>query len=189
LQELMPQNLPRPGDRLECYAELNRPAYLYVVLFSSRGPARVLWPRAARLKDPVRDRYARCPAEGEGKLAIPAGGGVMTMLVAGREKPLDAAGLQRLTTAQFKWPSPRPTQSFPATAFPPLPLAERPGHLVLRGADGVELFDLPRAFKPLVEDLFDTYYAVMFPALDAPDGAGRQGPKASGEATRRRTAP
>ena len=138
LQELMPQKLPRPGDRLECYAELNRPAYLYVVLFSSRGPARVLWPRAARLKDPVRDRYARCPAEGEDKLTIPAGGGVMTMLVAGSEKPLDAASLEELTAERFAWPSPRHTQSFPATAFPPPPLAERPGYLVVRGADGAD---------------------------------------------------
>jgi hypothetical protein len=175
----MPRHLLRPGEQLECYAELNRPAYLYVVLFSSCGPARVLWPRPARLADPAPDRFARCPAEGEAKLTIPAGEGVLTMLVAGRAKPLDAASLQRLTATRFTWPAARSTAYFPATAFPPPPRTEVPEHLLVRGPDDSRLFVLPREFKPLVEGLFDTYYAVMFPWLDAPDGAGSPASKAS----------
>ncbi len=195
-QELMPRQLPRSGDQLECYAELNREAYLYVVLFSSRGSARVLWPRAARLIDhPAKDRFARCPAEGEDRLTIPSGKGVMAVLVAGREKPLDAAEIKQLLTAeQFQWPSPRRAEKLPATAFSASPLAERPEHLRVRGADDAGLFDLPREFKPLVDGLFGpgpggTYYAVMFPWLDTPDGADPPAPRISVKAINRRTIP
>jgi tRNA A-37 threonylcarbamoyl transferase component Bud32 len=189
LQELLPRHPLRSGDRLECFAQLNRPAYLYVVAFSSRGPARVLWPRSARLTNPAMDRFARCPAEGEGPLTTPSGGGVMAVLVAGREKPLDAASLRQLAAAPFQWPSPRRAGQFPATVFPPLPRAERPEYLVLRSADDAKLFDLPREFKPAVENLFNTYYAVMFPWLDATDGADPSIPKASAAAARRRATP
>ena len=177
--ELTPAHLPHPGDQLECYAELNRPAYLYVILFSSSAPARVLWPRAARLIDPAPDRFARCPADGADKMTIPAGNGVITVLVAGSEKPLDAKKLEELTAERFAWPSPQRAEYFPATAFPPPPPAENPGYLVVRGNGNAGLFVLPRDFKPRVEKLFDTYYAVMFPWQDGPGGAVVPGPKAS----------
>jgi serine/threonine protein kinase len=187
LHELKAPQLPRSGDQFECFAELNRPAYLYVILFSSRGPARVIWPGAARLKDPVLDRFGRCPAEGEEKLTIPPGKGVMTVLVAGCNKPLNDARLQQLLAEPFAWPEPRHGADYQATAYPTPTIL--PEYVRVRGNGDARLFELPREFKPQVEGIFDTYFAVMFSWLDTPDGAASPVSKAPSQATNRRTVP
>ena len=125
----------RRSTRMLCGTQ---PAGLFIcgAVFQPRAGPGVVAPGGATERSGPRIALPRCPAEGEDKLTIPSGGGVMTMLVAGREKPLDAASLHQLTAEPFKWPSPRHAEPFPATAFPPLPLAERfPNICVLRDAD------------------------------------------------------
>jgi hypothetical protein len=163
-REVTPRHLPHPGDKLRIFAQLGNQgkAYLYVLVLDSRPSAQMLWPDketdAAELRISYKSPPARC-------LTVPSGDGAMAVLVGARREPLKAGALSGLTTTSFAWPAPRKTEQFPATARN---ATDTPTHLIVRGADSQEVFDLPPGLKQELEKLFDTYYAVMFPWFDAP---------------------
>ena len=59
----------------------------------------------------------------------------MTVLVAGREEAAGRSGPATAYGGAIQVAVAAACRLFPATAFPPPPLAERPGHLLVRGAD------------------------------------------------------
>jgi hypothetical protein len=166
-REVTPTYLPHPGDKLRIFAQLSQgKGYLYVIVLSSRQPARVLWPDKETGAAELRSSYKLPPDQ---FLTVPPGNGVMAVLAGARKEPLKAGALNGLIAKDFTWPAPLKTEQFPATARN---AADTPTHLIVRGEDSQQVFDLPPDVNRELEKLFDTYYAVMFPWFDvSPSGS------------------
>jgi hypothetical protein len=170
------QKLPAAGDRLQFYGELNREAYVYVVVFDDAGGARLCWPPKGELDSPHRARYLSIPDNNDAQwMPVPDARGVMLVLFLASERPLEREPLAELLALKPTFPPPVTHHEVAAIAKP-RPLVDRPGEDV-RG-EAFQPFRIPRQFKDQLDRTFEAYHAIMFSHFGrgTPDGEAKPAP-------------
>lgn len=164
----LPDVLPQYGDRLEVKAEASGPSYLWVILYSSSGDPQLLWPVDPSKVEPVRSAY--CPPPEFGPVEMPDSEGVMVVLVGASPKRLSKDQLTSvLAIKPQSWPAPIRHKQLEAIIRPrPDQLGHAiPAHILVRGGDSPgtaegQPYRFPPDFQGQVDEIFETYYAVMF---------------------------
>lgn len=171
------KKLPAVGDQLQFYGELNRDAYVYVVVFDDSGASRLHWPPKNELDSPHRVRYLSIPDNNDAQwMPAPDARGVTLVLYLATERPLAREQVAEILALKPTFPSPVAHHELAAIAKP-RPLVDRPGEDV-RGDPAFQPFRISRQFKDQLDRTFETYHAIMFSHFgrETPDGEPKSAP-------------